>query len=551
MPTPLVLPLALAFVVVASVAWAEPPGAGIEGRAMLDHIRVLASDAYEGRLPGTPGEERTVAYLIEQFKNASLKPGNPDGTFVQEVPLVGSRTEARGSLRAGERTIELATADDWVGVSRRQVPEVRVEGSEVVFVGYGVVAPECDWDDYKGADLRGKTLVMLVGDPPVPDPDDPEKLDEKVFRGRAMTYYGRWTYKYEIGSEKGAAAVLLVHETGPAGYPYEVVRGNAGRESFDVPAADGNAGRVAVESWIALETAKKLCEATGRSFDELKAAAVRRDFRPIALGATFDATLKRKQREVRSRNVVARLEGSDPALRGEHVIYTAHWDHLGRDETLKGDLIYNGAADNASGTAMLLEIARAYVRAKPRPKRSVIFLAVTAEEQGLLGAKYYAAHPLYPIDKAVANINMDVINLWGRTKDVTSVGLGQTTLDDLLAEVAEERGRVVGPDPEPEKGMYFRSDHFEFAQVGVPALNAKGGMSYVGKPADFGRQKRDEYTRNDYHKPSDEVKADWDLSGAAEDAGVLFEVGRRVADGRHTPEWKAGSEFRERRKARD
>jgi Zn-dependent M28 family amino/carboxypeptidase len=532
-----------------AVSRAAGPETAIDGQAILGHIRVLASDEFEGRLPGTPGEDKTVAYLIDQFQRMGLEPGNPNGTFVQEVPLIGYRTKSTGAIHAGNTTIDLATADDWVAVSRRQVPEAAVKGSDLVFVGYGVVAPEFGWDDYKGQDVRGKTLVMLVGDPPVPDPADPSKLDPKVFGGPAMTYYGRWTYKYEIAAEKGAAAVLLIHETGPAGYPYEVVKGSWGRENFDIPADDGNAGRAAVEAWIALGTARKLFEATGQDFDALKQAAVNRDFRPVPLAATLDATIHREQREVKSRNVVAKCPGSDPTLRGEFIVYTAHWDHLGRDASLSGDQIYNGAADNASGTAMLLELARAFAASKPRPKRSILFLAVTAEEQGLLGAKSYAEHPLYPLEKTLANINMDVINLWGRTSDMTSVGLGQSTLDDLLAEVAQERGRAVGPDPEPEKGLYYRSDHFEFAKVGVPALNAKGGMTYIGRPADYGRIKRDEYTKNDYHKPSDEVKPDWDLSGAAEDASVLYEVGLRVANGDRHPEWKPTSEFRARREA--
>lgn len=527
--------------------WAQRPRPRITGDGILNHIRVLASDEYEGRLPGTSGEDRTVAYLSDQFRSMGLAPGNPDGTFVQEVPLLGYKSEAGGVLRtAGGERIELNKSEDWVPLSRRQVDEVMVEGSEIVFVGYGVVAPEYDWDDFKDQDVRGKTLLMLVGDPPVPDPDDAGRLDDRVFRGKAMTYYGRWTYKYEIAAQKGAAAVLLVHETGPAGYPYEVVKGNTGRESFDIPDEDGNKGRPAIEAWIALSTAERLAQAVGKPFDALKASAISRDFRPVALSALFDARLKRTQREVRSHNVVARLLGSDPQLRDEHVVYTAHWDHLGTDKGLTGDTIYNGAADNASGTAMLVEIARAFLQTRPRPQRSVLFLAVTAEEQGLLGARYYATHPLYPLAKTVANINMDVINLWGRTTDITSVGLGQTTLDDLLSEVVQRQGRTVIADPEPEKGMYFRSDHFEFAKVGVPALNAKGGITYIGKPNDYGLQKREEYTRNDYHKPSDEVKPDWDLAGAAEDAMALHEVGLQIANGRHKPDWKPGSEFKRR-----
>jgi Zn-dependent M28 family amino/carboxypeptidase len=532
----------------AAVRADDAPTPAIDPGRMLAHIRELASDAFEGRAPGTPGEDRTVAYLTEQFRAMGLAPGNPDGTYVQAVPLLGFTTEAKGTLRAGGTTISLDTPEAWSPVSRRPQDEVKVAGSEVVFAGYGVEAPEQDWDDFKGLDVRGKTLVMLVGDPPVPDPAAPSKLDPKVFGGRAMTYYGRWTYKYEIASKKGAAAVLLVHETGPAGYPWSVPRANYGREHFDIPGPE-LANRVAVESWISFETAQALFKAANQDFDALKAAAATRTFRPVPLGATFDATARNARREVKSRNVVARVVGSDPARRDEHVVFTAHWDHLGRDEKLTGDQIYNGAADNASGTAMLLELARAFAQTRPAPRRSLLFLAVTAEEQGLLGATYYATHSLYPIEKTVADINMDVVNLWGVTSDVTSVGMGQSTLDDLLVEVAGAKGRTVGSDPELDKGMYYRSDHFAFAQVGVPALNAKGGSRYVGKPEGYGQQKRDEYTKDDYHKPSDEVKPGWDLSGAAADAGLLYEVALRVANGQHEPEWKPTSEFRARREA--
>jgi Zn-dependent M28 family amino/carboxypeptidase len=527
----------------------ETAEAKIDPEQMLGHIRVLASDEFEGRAPASEGEERTVDYLIRRFRKLGLKPGNPDGTYVQEVPLVGFTSKVEGSFRIGDEVMTLKSPQEWIAVSRRQVPEARVDESGVVFVGYGVVAPEYGWDDYKDVDVRGKTIVMLVNDPPVPDPDDPEKLDDRFFGGRAMTYYGRWTYKYEIAAEKGAAAAVIVHETGPAGYPFEVVSGSWGRENFDIPAADRNASRAAVEAWITRDSAEELFKACGRDLDALKRAAASKDFRPVPLGAEASFFAKNTLREVKSKNVVAQLDGSDPDLKNEHIVYTAHWDHLGRDESLTGDQIFNGAADNASGVAMMLEIAEAFAALEPGPRRSVLFLAVTAEEKGLLGAKYYAEHPLYPLETTLADLNADVINLWGRTKDVTSVGLGQTTLDDLLAEVAQSAGRVVRPDPEPEKGMYYRSDHFEFARVGVPALNAKGGVDYIGKPEGYGLQMRDEYTKNDYHKVSDEVKPDWDLSGAAEDARLMFEVGVRVADGDAYPEWKPGSEFKARRDA--
>ena len=369
---------------------------------LLAHIKVLASDEFEGRAPGTPGEDRTVAYLRDRFKALGLKPGNPDGTYVQDVPLVGFQaTSASGAFRAGGgaaegRTIGLSFLKDWVAVSRRLVPEVKVEDSEVVFVGYGVVAPEYGWDDYKGVDVRGKTLVMLVNDSAVADPDHPDQLDPAAFKGRAMTYYGRWTYKYEIASEKGASAAILVHETEAAGYPFSVVTGSWGRENFEIRQGGENAGRVKVEGWVSLDKARELFSASGKDFDTLKQAARRRDFRPVALKARASFAIANRLREVRSQNVIARLDGSDAKLRDECVIYTAHWDHLGRDPSLPGDQIFNGAADNASGVAALLELAGAFAREKPGPKRSIVFLAVTAEEKGLLGARYYAAHPALP-----------------------------------------------------------------------------------------------------------------------------------------------------------
>lgn len=522
----------------------------IRGDELLRHIKVLASDEFEGRFPGTPGEQKTVDYLTAQFRALGLKPGNPDGTYVQDVPLVGFQAQGvEGSFRAGDTKLDLKFPDDWIAVSRSPAPSVSLADNDVVFVGYGVVAPEYGWDDYKGIDVQGKTLIMLVNDPAVPDPKDPAKLDPNFFKGRAMTYYGRWTYKYEIASEKGAAAAILIHETGPAGYPYEVVKGSWSRENIDIANPGREANRVLIEGWVTTEKAKQLLTLCGQDFDTLKRAAVRKDFRPVPLGAKARFSLRNSRREMRSKNVVARLEGSDPRLKNEYVVFTAHWDHLGRDPALAGDQIFNGAADNASGVAALLELARAFSGVKPAPKRSILFLAVTAEEKGLLGAKYYAAHPLYPLERTLADINMDVINLWGRTKDVVSVGMGNSTLDDLLVEAAKRQGRIVTPDAEPEKGLFYRSDHFEFAKQGVPALDPKGGIDYVGKPAEYGIQKRDEYTQKDYHKVSDEVKADWDLTGAVEDLKLLLEVGARVADGDKYPEWKPGTEFRARREA--
>ena len=525
----------------------KPSLDAITANDIMQHTRVLSSDEYEGRGPGTKGEELTIKYLTEQFQKLGLKPGNPDGTYVQKVPLVGFTAAPTASFTAGSKTINLSFPRDYVAVSRRFVPESRVANSDMVFVGYGVNAPEYGWDDYKGLDVRGKTIVMLINDPAVPDPNDPSKLDPKMFKGQAMTYYGRWTYKYEIASEKGAAAAIIIHETGPAGYPYEVVSGSWSRENFDIQAPDRNMNRVSVESWITTERAKELFAASGQDFDALKKAAISKDFKPVALNAKANFEVKNTLRNIDSANVLAKVEGSDPALKNEYVIYSAHWDHLGIDQKLQGDQIFNGALDNASGTAALLEIAEAFSKLATPPKRSVLFLAVTAEEKGLLGAKYYANNPLYPLNKTLANINMDGVNQWGRTKDITMVGDDNSTLIDLLREVAAAQNRTVNPDPEPEKGFYYRSDHFEFAKVGVPALYTDSGIDYIGKDANYSKQKRDEYTEKDYHKVSDQIKPDWDLAGAVEDAQLLAAIGYRVAQAEKNPEWKPGTEFKAKR----
>ena len=364
---------------------------------MMAHIKVLSSDQYEGRAPGTAGEDLTVAYLTEQFSRLGLKPGNPDGTYRQQATFIGITSKSKASLTAGGKVMNLAFPGDYVAVSRRLSPEIKVESSDVVFVGYGVVAPEYGWDDYKGVDVKGKTIIMLINDPAVPDPNDPGKLDDTLFRGRAMTYYGRWTYKYEIASEKGAAAVIIVHETGPAGYPWEVVAGGWGRENMDIKSAEAGSSRVPVEGWIHVDRAKELFAASGHDFEALKTAAVTKAFTPVALGAKASFTVENTVREFQSSNVVAKLEGGDPVLKDEIVVYMGHWDHLGRNLDLAGDQIFNGAADNASGIAAILEIAEAYTKLQPPPKRSILFMAVTGEESGLLGAKHYANNPLYPL----------------------------------------------------------------------------------------------------------------------------------------------------------
>jgi Zn-dependent M28 family amino/carboxypeptidase len=433
-----------------------------------------------------------------------------------------------------------------VAWTKHVAPSAAIDNSELVFVGYGVVAPEFSWDDYKDVDVKGKTLVMLVNDPPVPDPANPAELDPKTFGGRAMTYYGRWTYKYEIGAEKGAAGVLLVHETGPAGYPFDVVQSKAA-EQFDLVTPDKNMSRVAVEGWITLAQGQNLFKMAGQDFDALKKQAATRDFRPVPLGVRASMTIKNTLRNIDSKNVIARFDGRDSVLKNEYIIYTAHWDHLGIGPAVNGDTIYNGAKDNAVGTGGLIEIARAFTKLPSPPKRSIIFLAVTAEEQGLLGSQYYSVSPIYPLAKTAANINIDGLNVNGRTKDLTIIGLGASDLDDYARDAAAEQGRVIRGDPEPEKGYYYRSDHFNFAKQGVPALHPDEGVEFVGKPPEFGEKVRREYTEHDYHQPSDVVKADWDLTGAREDLKVYFAVGYRVAEADALPAWKPGNEFKAKR----
>jgi Zn-dependent M28 family amino/carboxypeptidase len=517
----------------------------IEQQPILDRIKILSSDEFEGRAPGTKGEEQTVAYLLDEVRKLGLKPGNPDGTYVQKVPLVGiTAREAKPlTVTKGARKQTFKWADDVVAWTKRVADEGSIENSEVVFAGYGVDAPEFKWNDFKDVDVKGKTIIVLVNDPAVPDPADPSKLDPKIFGGKAMTYYGRWTYKFEQGAAKGAAGILVVHEEGPAGYPFSVVQGNL-REKFDLVTPDKNAGRAAIEGWITLDTAKKLLALGGQDFDALKKQAATREFQPVPLGLKASLAVRNTLRTIDSQNVVAKVEGSDPRLKDEYVVYTAHWDHLGVGAPVNGDRIYNGALDNASGVGTVLEIARAFTRVQPQPKRSILFLLVTAEEQGLLGSQYYSVNPLYPLNRTLANINIDGVNQWGRTKDITVIGMGASDLDEYLQAAAQEQGRTLRPDPEPEKGFYYRSDHFNFAKNGVPALNPDAGIDYVGKSADYSQKKRDEYTNVDYHAPSDEMKPDWDFSGAVEDAQLFLAVGYRVANADKFPEWKPGNEFK-------
>jgi Zn-dependent M28 family amino/carboxypeptidase len=537
------MPLVTAITAVACGKPAPPTLAqlpDVDTNAVLQHVKVLSSDEFEGREPGSKGEDLTVAYLIDQFKKAGLKPGNTDGTYVQKVPLVGiTPTPAPLVVSRGAKQLTLKWKDDVVAWTKHVADSARIDKSELVFVGYGVVAPEFNWDDYKGVDVKGKTIVMLVNDPPVPDPANPGQLDPKVFGGRAMTYYGRWTYKYEIAAMKGAAGALVVHETEPAGYPFSVVQNKVG-EQFDLETPDKNMSRASVEGWITLDQARKLFAFSGQDFDALKTQAATREFKPVALGTTASMTIHNTLRRLESRNVMGKIDGADMDHRDEYVVYTAHWDHLGK--SARG--IFHGAVDNASGTASLIEIARAFQKTSPPPRRSILFVSVTAEEQGLLGSEYYSVMPVYPLSKTLANINMDGINVHGRTKDITLIGYGASDLDDYARAAANEQNRVVRPDAEPEKGGYYRSDHFNFAKHGVPALDPDEGIDYVGKPPGYSQKVRDDYTNNRYHAPEDVITPEWDLSGAAEDLKLFLAVGYRVAQADKFPEWKPGNEFK-------
>ncbi|HVI83233.1 MAG TPA: M20/M25/M40 family metallo-hydrolase [Chthoniobacterales bacterium] len=517
--------------------------------ALLAHIKILASDEFEGRAPGSKGEELSIKYIADQFKAIGLTPGNPDGGYFQEVPLAGIKSNPRMQFVVnGKPPMDLKFTDDFVASSARLQNEIKIDNSDLVFVGYGVVAPEYAWDDYKGVDVRGKTILMLINDPQVPDAKDPSKLDDKVFKGKTMTYYGRWTYKYEIAAQKSAAAAIIIHETEMAAYPWHVVKSSWSKENFELDNPDKNIGAVQARSWITLDVAKKLLADCGQDFDALKKSAITKAFKPVALNAKANIDIKQAVRSFKSHNVIGRLEGADSKLKDEYEIYSAHWDHLGKHPELQGDQIFNGAIDNASGVAALLTLAAAFPKTNPPPKRSILFMATTAEEAGLLGAKWYAEHPLYPLEKTLADINIDTLNVWGKARDIEDTSYGFSDLDDMLTADAKWQGRENIPNPRPEKGSIYRADNFEFSKVGLPSLYIGKNQHLLSRPEN-GSPRADEYDLKDYHQPSDKVKPDWDLSGAVQDIDLLFEVGYQVANTYRFPEWKSGNEFKPKRDA--
>ncbi len=521
---------------------AGTPAVSASAERLADHVRYLASDELGGRAPGSRGEEMTLTYLTEQYVKMGYRPGNTDGSYVQAVPLVGYTVTNTPSLELEfeQGRLDCRYGHDFVGWTLQRKTRVTLRNKQLVFVGYGVVAPEYDWDDYKDVDVSGKIVVMLIGDPPL--------ADTTQFGGRAMTYYGRWTYKYEIAAEKGAAGALIIHDTEAAGYPWEVVSNSWIGEQFDNKHPKDGMDRCALQGWVTAGVGREIfarAEMTPRNAYE---KALSRNFRPIPLGGSASVSLETAFRQLRSYNVVARLEGRDPWLKKECIIYTAHWDHLGKGTPADGDSIYNGALDNASGVAATLEIARLFAAHKSELKRSIVFLNTTAEEAGLLGAYHYADNPLYPLIRTIATINIDGVNIWGRTRDVVVIGYGLSDLDGYLKKAIEPQDRHLKPDAEPEKGYYYRSDHFAFAKKGVPSLYTDSGVEYISKPPRWGIEARQRYTTERYHKPNDEYNESWDLTGAVEDVEALFRVGLMVATTDVRPEWREGSEFKNIRK---
>jgi len=504
---------------------------------LIEDVKVLSSDEFEGRFPASPGEEKTVSFIKDEFEKAGLKPGNGD-SFYQEVPLVEITASPLTKLEitGSDKPLEFDYKEDFVAVTLRVQEKISLDDSDMVFVGYGIVAPEYQWNDYEGIDVKGKTVVMLVNDPGFAN-QKPE-----LFNGKAMTYYGRWTYKYEEAARQGAACAVIIHETEPAAYGWEVVQNGWTGPNFSLVSEDGNASRCAVESWITLETAQAVFNAAGKDYDELKKKAAQHGFNAEPLGLKASLEFENKIRKAASRNVIGLLPGS--ALKDEYIIYTAHWDHFGINPELEGDQIFNGALDNATGTAALIELAEAFKALGSPPQRSILFLAVTAEEQGLLGSAYYATNPIYPLNKTAAVINMDSLNIYGKMKDIRVVGYGQSELDDYVQAYAEEVGRIVKPDPTPEKGSFYRSDHFPFAKQGVPALNAGSGVQHIKKGEEWGLAQKEKYIQEKYHKPADEYDSSWDLSGLWDDLHMYFTLGYRLSMSDDFPEWKEGSEFK-------
>jgi Zn-dependent M28 family amino/carboxypeptidase len=514
----------------------------IRPETLRAHVKYLSDDLLEGRGPGTRGAELAAKYIATQFEAYGLEPP-VDGTYFQNVPIVNVKADPATamSVEGGAAKETFKYGEEFTAQSGEGVPQVDIEGADIVFAGYGIVAPEYQWDDYKGADVKGKILLMLVNEPTTDDP--------KLFAGNALTYYGRWTYKYEEAARHGARGVILVHTTESATYPWLVVQSsNTGIRSELV--RDANSPPVVqLKSWVTYDAAFRIAKLGGHDLPTLEKRARERSFTPSPLGAKLRINLKSSVATLNSPNVVGLLPGSDPKLKDEYVVFSAHYDHLGVRERNPGDKIYNGALDNASGVAAVLSIAETMAHMKTRPRRSVLFMTVTAEEQGLLGAQYYAERPIFPLLKTAANVNLDETNVWGRTRDFVPLGAERSSLGPLIEKLAKRQGLTMKPDQFPEKGAFFRSDHFCFAKVGVPCLTLNFGVDVEGKPEGWGRKKFEEYNKTDYHQPSDTVKDDWDFRGTRQHAQFALLIGATVANEDAMPEWNAGEAFQAARDA--
>jgi len=512
------------------------PEAEIEA-ILHEHVAILASDEFEGRAPATPGEEKTISYLMDQFEALGIAPGN-NGSYFQSVDVTEIITDSNTVLQIQGNNYEVnfSYGEQMMVGSQQQIPSVGVQDSDMVFVGYGIVAPERNWNDYEGTDVTGKTVVILVNDPgyATQDPD--------LFNGNAMTYYGRWTYKYEEAARQGAAAALIVHETGPAGYGWEVVSNSWSGPQIGLTSVNLNENLTDIEGWLTLDSAEALFDGAGLNYQELKAAAAQPGFTAIELSdLKTSVSIENSVRTSTSQNVIAAIPGTTRPE--ETIIYTAHWDHLGVNPQMEGDNIFNGAADNATGTAGLLALAYLHSQ-QAAPERTIVFLAVTAEESGLLGSQWYAENPIYPISTTVANINMDNLNTVGSMLDVVVVGARSSELENYLERAAQSQGRYIKSEPTPERGYYYRSDHFNFAKVGVPALYAESGEDHIEFGIEYGAAQAQDYTDNRYHAVADEYNPEWDLSGAAEDIFMYFGIANNLAQESSFPEWFEGNEFK-------
>ena len=511
----------------------------ITASTIAAHVRFLADDLLEGRAPSSRGSELAMRYVAAQFERLGLVPAGDDGSWLQRFDIVGMKSEVTTpiTVAAGGKSLVVKPIVESVVNPGLQQPAMGVRDADVVFVGYGITAPEQKWDDFKNVDVRGKVLLVMNNDPE----DDPS-----LFAGKTRLYYGRWDYKYAEAARHGAAGVIIIHTDHSASYPWHVVQSSWTGEQFELPATPSEP-RVTLRMWATEDACRRIAALGGKNLDELRRAAEKRDFHPVALGVKLTAAVKVALTRSRTANVLGKLPGSDPKLASEMVVVSAHHDHLGMREG-KGDTIYNGAQDNASGVAAMLNVAEAMAALEPRPKRSILFAAVAAEESGLLGSQYFCEHPIIPPGRIAADVNIDGINIWGKTSDIAYVGLGKSTLDDVVAAVARAQGRQVTGDDQPDKGGFYRSDQFNFAKIGVPALYLKAGVRHPGHDAQWGHDLKDKYNNERYHQPSDQIDATWNLDGAVEDVQLMTVTLLRIADAPKMPEWRHGDEFEAARK---